>query len=116
MGSCVSPDKAIKEEQAKGRVRYIGVSTHNPTIARMAVESGEVDMLLFSTNPAFDLLPPNEDILDVQTKGEFGDLMGMHPDRAEVYRLCEQHNVGISVMKAYAGGRLFSQSSPLSPG
>ncbi len=40
-------------------------------------------------------------------------LGGIAPERAELYRLCEQNNVGITVMKGYAGGRLFSpQASP----
>lgn len=37
----------------------------------------------------------------------------MDPERAELYRLCEQQDVGITVMKGYAGGRLFNhQASP----
>ena len=104
-----------KEQKRQGTVRHIGISTHNPTIAKMAIASGEVEMILFSINPAFDLLPPSEDILDVQFKDDYtGDLKGMHPERAELYRLCEQQDIGITVMKGYAGGRLFSPAtSPL---
>ena len=104
-----------KEQKRQGTVRHIGISTHNPTIAKMAIASGEVEMILFSINPAFDLLPPSEDILDIQFKDNYtGDLKGMHPERAELYRLCEQQDIGITVMKGYAGGRLFSPAtSPL---
>ena len=33
------------------------MSTHNPVMAKRAVESGIVEMLMFSINPVFDLLP-----------------------------------------------------------
>lgn len=45
-----------------GVIRHIGLSTHNPAVAKMAALSGEIEMILFSINPAFDLLPPTEDI------------------------------------------------------
>ena len=32
---------------------------------------------------------------------------GSYPDRAQLYRLCEREDVGITVMKGFAGGRLF---------
>ena len=44
--------------KAQGKVRFLGVSTHNPDTAQAIVESGLFDMLLFSINPAFDMLPP----------------------------------------------------------
>ena len=35
------------------------------------------------------------------------------PERAPLYRICEQNGVGITVMKGYAGGRLFTaEQSP----
>ena len=34
-------------------------------------------------------------------------LNGVDPVRARMYRICEQHHVGITCMKPYAGGRLF---------
>ena len=40
-------------------------------------------------------------------------LGGIHPDRKELYQVCEQTGVGITVMKGYAGGRLFdAKTSP----
>ena len=95
-----------RELKAKGVIRHIGMSTHNPDIARIAVESGAIENLLFSMNPAFDLLPPSEDI-NVYFKEEYDpSLGGIDPVKAELYRLCEQNDVGITVMKAFAGGRL----------
>ena len=97
----------------KGVIRHIGLSTHNPLIARRAAESGFVEMILFSVNPAFDLLPPSENIDDSFADEYDPSLSGIAPERAELYRVCEQQDVGITVMKGYAGGRLFAaQSSP----
>ena len=95
-----------RELKAKGVIRHIGMSTHNPDIARIAVESGAIENLLFSMNPAFDLLPPNEDINAYFVEEYDPSLGGIDPVKAELYRLCEQKDVGITVMKAFAGGRL----------
>lgn len=103
----------VHELKASGKIRYVGMSTHNPIIARMAVESGEVDVILFSINPAFDMRPPNEDIMDLLDGHYDPALSGIVPERAELYRLCEARGVGLTVMKAYAGGRLFDPA--LSP-
>ena len=104
----------VKELKAKGTIRHIGMSTHNPALAKRAVEHGLAEMLLFSVNPAFDMHPATDDLdtyFDWENYRE--DLGGIDPQRAELYRLCEQHGVGITVMKPYAGGRLFdAQRSP----
>ena len=97
----------VKELKDSGIIRHIGMSTHNPDMARRAVETGIAEMLLFSVNPAFDLLPPTDN-LDDYFAGEYQeDLGGIDPRRTELYRLCEQNDVGMTVMKPYAGGRLF---------
>lgn len=103
----------VKEQKEKGVIRHTGMSTHNPHVAKLAALSGEIEMLLFSVNPAFDLLPPSEDLNDyfVESYGE--GLAGIDPLREELYKLCEQRGVGITVMKGYAGGRLFdARTSP----
>lgn len=102
----------VKEQKAKGIIRHIGLSTHNPKVGILAALSGEIEMLLFSINPAFDLLPASEDMNDYFSAEHYlKGLGGIHPDRAELYKLCEQRDVGITVMKGYAGGRLFSAST-----
>ena len=90
-----------------GVIRHIGLSTHNPRMAKRAVESGFVEMILFSINPAFDMKPATEDLDTMYTGYEDAALSGIDPERAELYRLCEQENVGITVMKGFCGGRLF---------
>ncbi|MBQ7921139.1 MAG: aldo/keto reductase [Clostridia bacterium] len=97
----------IMELKKNGTIRHIGMSTHNPEIAKLAVESGIVEMIMFSVNPAFDMLPIIDDV-DQYFEDEFDiSLGGIAPEREELYKLCEQHDVGITVMKGFAGGRLF---------
>ena len=91
----------------EGTIRHIGLSTHNPVIARKAAESGLVEMILFSVNPAFDLMPPTDDINTYFAAEYDSSLSGVDPVRAEMYKICEQQDVGITCMKPFAGGRLF---------
>lgn len=103
----------VKELKESGRIRHIGLSTHNPEVGKLAAQSGIIEMFLFSVNPAFDMLPATENIDDYFADSYDEKLNGISPERAELYRLCEQNQVGITVMKGYAGGRLFSaESSP----
>ncbi len=99
----------VKELKERGKIRHIGMSTHNPDMAKKAVESGLVEMLLFSINPAFDMLPPTDNIDNYFADSFEADLGGIDPARTELYKLCEQEDVGITVMKPYAGGRLFDE-------
>lgn len=102
----------VLELRAEGAVRHIGLSTHNPKIAKRAAEHPEIEMILFSVNPAFDMMPATENLDDY-----FGDAGvasaqdGMTPERAELYALCEETGTGITVMKGYMGGRLFDAAT-----
>lgn len=103
----------VKEKKKQGIIRHIGMSTHNPKVAKLAALSGVVEIILFSINPAFDLLPASEDLNTCFADSYAEDLNGIDPERAELYQVCEQRGIGITVMKGYAGGRLFSpQTSP----
>lgn len=93
-----------------GTIRHIGLSTHNPDVARLAARSGKIEMILFSINPAFDMLPASEDMQNYYREYD-ASLGNIAPERAELYRICEQEDVGITVMKGYAGGRLFSAAT-----
>lgn len=99
----------VKELKASGKIRHIGMSTHNPDMAKRAVKSGLVEMMLFSINPAFDLLPPTDELDNYFAEEYQGELGGIDPSRTELYKLCEQNDVGLTVMKPYAGGRLFDE-------
>lgn len=112
---CMNSDyiKYVHELHDKGIIRHIGLSTHNPRIAKLAIESGFVEMILFSINPAFDMRPATEDLDSMFVGYEKEEFSGIAPERAEMYRLCEEKNVGITVMKGFFGGRLFdAERSP----
>ena len=93
-----------------GIIRHIGLSTHNPVMAKRAVETGFVEMLLFSINPAFDMHPATENLEDLLSGNFDPSLSGIDPQRSELYRLCEERDVGITVMKGFFGGALFDEN------
>lgn len=91
----------MREMKAQGVVRHLGVSTHTPEIARRFLQTGEIDLFMFSINPAYDY-----------SKGTYG--YGAQNERAELYREAEKQGVGITVMKPFAGGQLLdARRSPL---
>lgn len=98
----------ILELKENGIIRAIGTSSHNPTVARKVLETGIVDLMMFSINPAFDMTPAETDVLST-----FEDLAGqkyvtIDSVRAELYKYCEQQGIAITVMKTLGGGRLLS--------
>ncbi len=109
-GEFIAYVRALKKA---GAIGHIGLSTHNPAVARLAALSGEIEAVMFSVNPAFDLLPATADLDEAFTFDYDEGLEGMDAERAELYALCEREDVGITVMKGYAGGRLLSaEASP----
>lgn len=101
----------VRDLKKKGVIRHIGMSSHNPAVVKLAALSGEIEMALFSVNPAFDMLPPTEDIDQYFVEEYDEKLGGIAPERAELYQICEQRGIGLTVMKGYAGGRLFSEKT-----
>ena len=100
-----------KEQKASGRIRFIGLSSHNPTVAKKAAESGLIDVLMFSVNPCYDLLPANEDLEPLFQKESYDKaLVNMDPDRQSLYETCNRLGVGITVMKPFAGGDLLDET------
>lgn len=103
----------------RGVIRAIGMSSHDPVTAKKAVESGLIDVLMFSLNPAYDLVPKEQDMIEIfdevlaGKKQDYSALTLEHA-RAELYRTCEERGVAITVMKALAMGTLLSaERSPL---
>ncbi len=111
-----------RELKRAGVIRAIGMSSHDPVVARRAVEAGWLDMMMFSVNPAYDLLPENtyiDNYFNIDTWNADG-LSGMNPNRAALYKSCAANGVGITVMKTFGGGMLFNPKlsafgKPLSP-
>jgi hypothetical protein len=93
----------------QGDIGHIGFSSHNPKTAIKAIETGLPEMLMFSVNPAFDMLPVDQYVFDHSEKG-FGKEMfrGIDPERAALYTLCEQKQIGITAMKSLGAGKLLS--------
>ncbi len=103
-----------QELKRQGKIRCIGMSSHAPNVALRAVESGLIDVLMFSINPAYDLGDAGTDVYDlIEFKGIDQDVRGMDAVRAKLYATCERLGVGITVMKALGAGRLLSaEQSP----
>ena len=98
----------------KGIIRSLGLSSHNPEAAQAAVESGLLDVLMFSVNPCYDLQPAGENCEDLWNEENYKDhLVNMDPAREALYESCSRMGVGITVMKAFGGGDLLSDT--LSP-
>jgi predicted aldo/keto reductase-like oxidoreductase len=106
--SPAAPLEYAEELKQKGVIRAIGASSHNPVIAKRMVESGVVDLLMFSINPAFDMAPAGIDVLDYLGEKAIDYKKNIDPQRAALYRLCEQKGVAITVMKTLGAGKLLS--------
>ncbi|MDE5878006.1 MAG: aldo/keto reductase [Muribaculaceae bacterium] len=108
-GEIIKLALSLKE---KGRIHHLGMSSHNPVVARMAVETGLIDVLMFSINPAYDLQPPSENVDDLFDEATFAHSRhNIDPEREQLYELCEREGVGIDVMKVYGGGDLLSDTN-----
>ena len=86
----------LVELKKSGTVRHIGFSSHTPSVANRLIDTGLMDMMMFSVNPAYDL----------ECGDEYG--IGSAGERAALFRRCEAQGIGISVMKPFHGGQLLS--------
>lgn len=90
----------LQQLKKEGVVRHIGLSSHTPPVVVKMLDTGLLDMLMFSINPAYDY-----------RRGEYA--VGSVDERAALYRRCQAEGVGISVMKAFSGGQLLrAETSP----
>lgn len=100
----------LREE---GKIRHIGMSSHNPDVALKAVESGLIEVLMFSVNPCYDLLPGDEDVEKLfDDKSYEKPLFNLDPVREKLYETCQRRGVGLTVMKVFGGGDLLTDQSP----
>ena len=93
----------------EGIIKHIGLSTHNPVIGKLAVKTGFIEMILFSINPAFDMRPATEELESMFDGYDNDRLSGIDPERARFYQMCEEENVGLTVMKGFFGGALLDK-------
>ena len=91
----------LKELKAKGVVRHLGFSSHTPSVANRILDTGLMDMMMFSINPAYDF----------EKGDEYG--IGTVRERMTLFQRCQREGIGISVMKPFFAGQLLSaQHSP----
>lgn len=89
----------LKELQKHGVVRHIGFSSHTPSVAERILNTGGIDMMMFSINPAYDF----------EKGDEYG--IGTVSERFALFRRCEAEGVGISVMKPFFAGKLLNANT-----
>lgn len=92
----------------EGVIRCVGMSSHDPRTALTAVRSGLIDVLMFSLNPAYDMLGEDVSLDDMFTSEAYAGHLTLNPVRAQLYRECESRGVGITVMKGLGAGALLS--------
>lgn len=91
----------LKELKASGAVRHMGFSSHTPSVANRILDTGVIDIMMFSINPAYDF----------ERGDEYG--IGATGERFELFRRCAAQGVGISVMKPFHAGQLLdAKTSP----
>ncbi len=106
-GEIINYAKKLKEQ---GIIRSLGISTHNTDIAFRAVETGIIDVILFSINAAYDMLPASEDVNILFEDSTFKNRTyeGIDLKRDKLYHTCENAGVALTVMKGYAAGVLLN--------
>lgn len=87
----------LKALKAQGTIRHIGFSSHTPAVANRILDTGLIDMMMFSINPAYDF----------EKGDEYG--VGSAKERFELFRRCQREGIGISVMKPFFAGQLLSR-------
>ncbi len=101
--------KYAKELKKEGKIHHLGLSSHNPEVALKAIESGDIEVLMFSVNPCYDLQPAGEDVEELwNDKNYEKPLTNMNPQREQLYAQCLRLGVGITVMKCFGGGDLLN--------
>lgn len=91
--------KLAQNLKTQGVARHLGFSSHTPAVAHRLLDTGLMDMMMFSINPAYDL----------EQGDEYG--VGQSGERAALFRRCQQEGVGISVMKPFFAGKLLSDTA-----
>jgi hypothetical protein len=84
------PDRALDlalRLRDEGKARCLGISAHYPDVVQKAIETGNVDVVLFPINL-------------------FGHAM---TGRQQLQDLCIQHEIGLVAMKPFGGGKLLTQ-------
>ena len=81
--------EAVHQAKEEGRIRHIGVTSHNPDLAVELVKSGHFETLMIQYN--YIITKPEEEVLP----------------------LCRQLNVGSIIMKPFGGGAFSNANTAL---
>ncbi len=100
----------VMDLKSRKIIKHIGLSTHNTDIALLAVNNPEIELLMFSINPAYDMFPSTGTLEDYRDDDKYDGLAGLDSKRAELYQICEDNQIPITVMKGYASGKLFDEN------
>jgi predicted aldo/keto reductase-like oxidoreductase len=79
------------ELKEAGKARFLAFSGHTPATSQQAVESGQIDVLMYPIGPAGHAAPGKRELLNA----------------------CVAHNIGLVAMKPYGGGKLLQENSTL---
>ena len=102
----------VRKLKDEGTIAHIGLSTHNPDIGLLAAKNPEIELLMFSINPAFDMFGAMDDIEEYRKEDAYdNDFSSINPLRAEIYELCEKNGTALTVMKGFAGGNLLADDT-----
>lgn len=97
----------VQKLKQDGKIRAIGASSHNPEMAARIVETGIIELLMFSINPAYDMLPSDVYIQSVLGKKlDSTQFKIIDPKRAHLYTLCKNRGIAITTMKTLGAGKL----------
>ena len=72
----------------KGLARFIGISTHDVSVAKKVAESGIIDAIMIQVNLANNKMPGRNDMLNT----------------------CAKEKIGLIAMKVFAGGKLLQRN------
>jgi predicted oxidoreductase len=86
--ACLDPEGFLGLAQRyvmEGKARMLGFSGHSPVAAKALMETGLFDAMMFSVNPAMDLMPPDSSL---------DDLFGEKLNRYQVLSISEHAGKG----------------------
>lgn len=104
----------VRQMKKEGKIRHIGLSTHSATTAMMAARTGEIEVILFSVNPCYDMVSGRTEIEALMDGATYKNgAQAQDTQRRDFYEYCERNGIGLDIMKAYGGGDILSEK--LSP-
>lgn len=101
-------EQAIKYKE-QGKVRHIGMSVHRVPAAVRAIQTGQVEVVMFPVNPGFDSIPGEAGLDKDEPVWENTD----HMTRADFYRYCAWQGIGLVAMKPFGAGWLLDPNNGL---